>query len=78
MIAALVLVPAAGAGPAAAVPAPVPTVVVPSHPGPLTVTGVGGFEGQRPITIPAGTISPLHPLRVMMIGDSVMSDAELG
>jgi len=42
------------------------------------VGGIGGFGGQGRIEIPAGTISPAHPLRVMLIGDSVMGDAELG
>ncbi|MGP0031429.1 MAG: hypothetical protein ACLPVF_13085, partial [Acidimicrobiales bacterium] len=58
--------------------APVAGVERPVHPGALAVAGVGGYAGQRPIAIAPGTISPAHPLRVMMIGDSVMQDAELG
>jgi peptidoglycan/LPS O-acetylase OafA/YrhL len=43
----------------------------------VTVPGAGGYGGQRPITLPAGTvISPQSPLRVMIIGDSVIGTAE--
>jgi peptidoglycan/LPS O-acetylase OafA/YrhL len=43
------------------------------------VPGAGGFSGQVPISLPAGTpISPVHPLRVLTIGDSVMFYAQFG
>ena len=42
------------------------------------MAGVGGWRGQRPIDIVAGTISPAQPLRVALIGDSVMADSEPG
>jgi hypothetical protein len=43
-----------------------------------SIGGMGGFGSQRRIVVAPGTISPSHPLRVMLIGDSVMADAELG
>ncbi|HLN05441.1 MAG TPA: hypothetical protein VK217_04135, partial [Acidimicrobiales bacterium] len=47
--------------------------------GTVQVPGAGGYSGQQPIRLPAGTvISPARPLRVMLIGDSVMYVAELG
>ncbi|MGP0031292.1 MAG: hypothetical protein ACLPVF_12395, partial [Acidimicrobiales bacterium] len=58
--------------------APVAGVERPVHPGALAVAGVGGYAGQRPIAIAPGTISPAHPLRVAVIGDSVMGDASYG
>jgi len=43
------------------------------------VAGSGGYGGQVPIELPRGTvISPAHPLRIMLIGDSVMHDASFG
>jgi hypothetical protein len=43
------------------------------------VAGSGGYAGQVPITLPKGTvISSAHPLRIMLIGDSVMHDASYG
>ncbi len=43
------------------------------------VPGAGGFAGQAPIVLRAGReISRRHPLRVMLLGDSVMAGAELG
>jgi peptidoglycan/LPS O-acetylase OafA/YrhL len=43
------------------------------------VAGAGGDGTQVPITVPAGTgISPAHPLRVVLLGDSVMRDASFG
>jgi hypothetical protein len=44
-----------------------------------SVPGSGGFAHERPITLLGRrTISRQHPLRVMLIGDSVMFVAELG
>jgi peptidoglycan/LPS O-acetylase OafA/YrhL len=42
-----------------------------------SVPGAGGFVGQQPITLAAAP-SPGNPLRVMVIGDSVMHDASFG
>jgi len=43
------------------------------------VAGAGGYRQQIPITLPAGTVvSPAHPLRVVLLGDSVMHDASFG
>jgi peptidoglycan/LPS O-acetylase OafA/YrhL len=43
------------------------------------VAGAGGYTGQVPIALPKGTvISSAHPLRIMLIGDSVMHDASYG
>ena len=51
-------------------------VVAPAH---GMVAGAGGYANQVPIALPKGTrISPAHPLRVMLIGDSVMHDASYG
>ncbi len=41
------------------------------------VPGAGGFAGQAPIHL-AVTPSPSNPLRVMILGDSVMHDASYG
>ncbi len=41
------------------------------------VPGSGGYEGQQPIRL-AAKPSPAHPLRVMLLGDSVMHDASYG
>jgi peptidoglycan/LPS O-acetylase OafA/YrhL len=42
-----------------------------------TVPGAGGFAGQQPIALSAPP-SPANPLRVMVVGDSVMHDASYG
>jgi peptidoglycan/LPS O-acetylase OafA/YrhL len=42
-----------------------------------SVPGAGGFTGQQPIALSA-TPSPANPLRVMVVGDSVMHDASYG
>ena len=40
------------------------------------VAGAGGYGGQAPITLPVGTVvSPSNPLRIVLLGDSVMHDA---
>ncbi|HUC05130.1 MAG TPA: acyltransferase family protein [Acidimicrobiales bacterium] len=39
--------------------------------------GTGGFANEVPIRL-SSTISPGHPLRVMLLGDSVMHDASFG
>jgi peptidoglycan/LPS O-acetylase OafA/YrhL len=41
------------------------------------VVGSGGYAGQKPITL-APTFSNAQPLRVMLLGDSVMHDASYG
>jgi peptidoglycan/LPS O-acetylase OafA/YrhL len=41
------------------------------------VPGAGGYEGQQPIRLAAAP-SPADPLRVMVLGDSVMHDASYG
>jgi len=49
-------------------------------PGPIaTVAGVGGFSHEAPIVLPRGVvISGAHRLRVMTIGDSIMTFAHFG
>jgi peptidoglycan/LPS O-acetylase OafA/YrhL len=43
------------------------------------VPGAGGLSGQVPIALTSGTpVSPLHPIRVLTIGDSVMFYAQFG
>jgi hypothetical protein len=43
------------------------------------VAGSGGYQKEKLIKLPKGTvISPSHPLRVTIIGDSVMHDASFG
>jgi hypothetical protein len=42
-----------------------------------SVPGAGGYRGQEPIHL-AATPSATDPLRVMLIGDSVMGDASYG
>jgi peptidoglycan/LPS O-acetylase OafA/YrhL len=43
------------------------------------VAGVGGYGGQVPIKLPTGTVvSPADPLRIVLLGDSVMHDASYG
>ena len=42
-----------------------------------SVPGAGGFAGQTPISL-APSPSPSDPLRVMILGDSVMHDASYG
>ncbi len=44
-----------------------------------TVPGAGGFGDEARLGLPSGLVlSPTHPLRVLAIGDSVMTFAELG
>jgi peptidoglycan/LPS O-acetylase OafA/YrhL len=44
-----------------------------------TVTGSGGYGAEIPITLPKGLVlSAAHPLRIMLLGDSVMHDASYG
>jgi peptidoglycan/LPS O-acetylase OafA/YrhL len=65
--------------PAVADPSPVATTTHTHPPSGVAVAGSGGFAGEVPITLPAGTVvSPSHPLRVMLLGDSVMHDASFG
>jgi peptidoglycan/LPS O-acetylase OafA/YrhL len=47
-----------------------------AHPG-ATVPGSGGYQGQKPIRL-AVKPSPVRPLHVMILGDSVMHDASYG
>jgi hypothetical protein len=58
------------------------TVASTSHtiaPSGSAVAGSGGYRDQVPITLPAGTtISAAEPLRVVLLGDSVMHDASYG
>ena len=42
-----------------------------------SVPGAGGYTGQQPIALTPAP-SPANPLRVMIIGDSVMHDASFG
>ena len=42
-----------------------------------TVPGTGGYQGQQPIRLTTAP-SPTDPLRVMVLGDSVMHDASYG
>ncbi len=65
--------------PAVADPATVAhtTHVASSTGGGATVPGAGGFEGQTPIHL-AVAPTPADPLRVMILGDSVMHDASYG
>jgi peptidoglycan/LPS O-acetylase OafA/YrhL len=46
-------------------------------PGGAAVPGAGGYEGQKPIHL-APPPSAADPLRVMLLGDSVMHDASYG
>ncbi|MDE3087656.1 MAG: acyltransferase [Acidobacteriota bacterium] len=42
-----------------------------------TVVGAGGYQGEIPIRLPAGTVvSPSHPLRVVTFGDSIMTTTQ--
>lgn len=44
-----------------------------------SVAGAGGFGAQVPIRLPPGTaVSSAHPLRIVLLGDSVMRDASFG
>ncbi len=52
------------------------TARVANHPG-STVPGAGGYRGQQPIRL-AAPPSPTNPLRVTILGDSVMHDASFG
>jgi peptidoglycan/LPS O-acetylase OafA/YrhL len=65
--------------PAVADPGQVATTSRTTAPAGATVTGAGGYGKEVPIRLPAGTvISPAHPLRIMLLGDSVMHDASYG
>jgi peptidoglycan/LPS O-acetylase OafA/YrhL len=63
-----------GTIPAVAAPSSAaPSVAVVRTGGPAVVPGSGGYQGQQPIVLPAGrVVSPADPLRVALIGDSVM------
>lgn len=57
------------------------TGVAATVPGPTGETAAGSsrFNGEVPIALPKGTvISHSHPLRVALLGDSVMRDASFG
>ncbi|HEX3795754.1 MAG TPA: acyltransferase family protein [Acidimicrobiales bacterium] len=60
--------------PAIAEPSAVATTSHTTTPVGQTVIGSGGLAGQTPIAL-GTTISPAHPLRVVVLGDSVMHDA---
>ena len=63
--------------PSVADPGPVATTAhVATHPG-STVPGAGGYQGQQPIRL-AVAPTPANPLRVTILGDSVMHDASFG
>jgi peptidoglycan/LPS O-acetylase OafA/YrhL len=64
--------------PAVADPSPVATTSRVTTPVGAAVAGGGGYAGQVAIRLPAGTISPTQPLRVVLLGDSVMHDASYG
>jgi peptidoglycan/LPS O-acetylase OafA/YrhL len=65
--------------PAVADPNTVATTSKVAAPTGVPVAGSGGYGEQTPITLPKGTvISPAHPLRVVLLGDSVMHDASYG
>jgi peptidoglycan/LPS O-acetylase OafA/YrhL len=54
------------------------THMAPVHTGSTnTVPGAGGYEGQVPIRL-ASPPTPTNPLRVTILGDSVMHDASFG
>ena len=65
----------------ATAPAVASSNVVPlsgAHNGPK-VAGAGGYGDEVPITLPTGVVvDRAHPLRVLIFGDSVMQNAELG
>jgi peptidoglycan/LPS O-acetylase OafA/YrhL len=68
--------------------ATVPAVAAPTKGAPPTqsvavggatvVPGSGGYRGQEPITVPPGTGTVAQPLRVMLLGDSVMQGSVSG
>ena len=64
--------------PAVAAPGATSSVAAPkvsTHP--QAVPGAGGYGGQAPITLPPSTVvSPTEPLRVLILGDSVIGTAE--
>jgi peptidoglycan/LPS O-acetylase OafA/YrhL len=56
-----------------------PSTAAPVAQGAKGVPGSGGYGGETPISLlPGRVISPSDPLRVMMMGDSVMYGAALG
>jgi peptidoglycan/LPS O-acetylase OafA/YrhL len=62
--------------PAVADPSTAATTSNAARPTGAAVAGSGGYSGQTLITLAGGTVpSPAHPLRVVLIGDSVMHDA---
>jgi len=66
--------------PAVADPSPVAGTSHQSVPkGQANVPGSGGFQSQVPIQLlPGTTVSASRPLRIMLLGDSVMHDASYG
>jgi hypothetical protein len=62
--------------PAVADPSPVATTSRTVVRTGTVVAGSGGYGSEIPITLAAGTVvSPAQPLRIMLLGDSVMHDA---
>jgi peptidoglycan/LPS O-acetylase OafA/YrhL len=65
--------------PAVADPADVATTSTQPTKVGATVAGSLGYAGETPITLPTGTVvSAAQPLRVMLLGDSVMHDFSYG
>jgi peptidoglycan/LPS O-acetylase OafA/YrhL len=65
--------------PAVADPGPVAATSHTALPRGAIVAGSGGYKSEIPIRLPKGTvISHAHPLRVAVLGDSVMGDASFG
>lgn len=68
-----------GTFPAVADPSAVASTSHTTVPDSQVLAGTGGFTHQVPITLPPGTdISASNPLRVVLLGDSVMHDASYG
>lgn len=58
---------------------PAPTTKAVSVGGKISVPGSGNYSNEVPIKLPPGsTISPTNPLRIMLIGDSVLEGAAPG
>jgi hypothetical protein len=64
--------------PAVADPNAVASTSPTSTPSGVAVAGAGGYGGQVPVVLPKGTVSAAHPLRVVVLGDSVMQGAYFG
>jgi peptidoglycan/LPS O-acetylase OafA/YrhL len=65
--------------PAVADPSTVASTAKETAPTGARVAGSGGYSGEVPISLPKGTVlSPAHPLRIVILGDSVMHDASFG